>query len=63
MHVLPSPLSFNPLNLEEDILVDVENLDCPGGTAPEEPSGKFGMITLRERDDDDESNGSPEEMN
>ena len=63
VHVLPTPLSFNPLNLEDDILVDVENLDWPGGIAPEEPSGKFGIITLREREDDEESNGSPKEIN
>ena len=60
VQVLPTPLSFKPLNLEDDILVEVENLQWPGGTPPELPSGRFGIITLRDRDEDEESNGSPE---
>ena len=59
VQVLPTPLSFKPLNLEDDILVDVENLDWLVGAAPEEASGKVGMITLREREDEEESKGSP----
>ena len=62
VHVLPIPLSFKPtppLNLDDDILVDVEKRDG-AGIAPED-SGKFGVgiIALRDRDEDDESKGSP----
>ena len=60
VQVLPKPLSFKPLNLDDDILVDVENLDWPGGNGPEVGSATFGIITLRERDEEEESRGSPE---
>ena len=63
VQVLPTPLSFKPtppLNLEDDILVDVENLDCGGTLAAD--SGRFGVgiIALRDREEEDESSGSPE---
>ena len=63
VQVLPTPLSLKPtppLNLEEEILVDVENLDCGGTLAAD--SGRFGVgiIALRDRDEEDESSGSPE---
>ena len=66
VQVLPTPLSLKPtppLNLEDDILVDVENLDW-GGTHVEE-SGRFGVgiIALRDREEEDESSGSPEMFN
>ena len=67
VQVLPTPLSLKPtppLNLEDEILVDVENLDC-GGTDPTEESGRFGVgiIALRDREEEDESSGSPETFN
>ena len=66
VQVLPTPLSFKPtppLNLEDDILVDVENLDCGG--IPTADSGRFGVgiIALRDREEEDESSGSPEMFN
>ena len=44
--------------------MDVENLDC-GGTDPTEESGRFGVgiIALRDREEEDESSGSPETFN
>ena len=66
VQVLPTPLSLKPtppLNLEDDILVDVENLDCGG--IPAADSGRFGVgiIALRDREEEDESSGSPEMFN
>ena len=66
VQVLPTPLSFKPtppLNLEDEILVDVENLDC-GGTLTAD-SGRFGVgiMALRDREEEDESSGSPEMFN
>ena len=63
VQVLPRPLSFNPtpppLNFEDETLVDVENREG-AGKAPTD-IGRFGVgiITLLDRDDDDESSGSP----
>ena len=66
VQALPTPLSLKPtppLNLEDEILVDVENLDC-GGTFTAD-SGRFGVgiIALRDREEEDESSGSPEMFN
>ena len=66
VQVLPTPLSLKPtppLNLEDEILVDVENLDW-GGTLTED-SGRFGVgiMALRDREEEDESSGSPEMFN
>jgi hypothetical protein len=63
VQVLPRPLSFNPiplpLNLDDETLVDVEKREG-AGKAPTD-IGRFGVgiITLLDRDDDDESSGSP----
>ena len=62
VQLLLMPLSFNPAPppaLDDESLVDVEKR--PGGTESGTivPGGLWGVITLRERDEEDESIGSP----
>ena len=62
VHVLPTPLSFKPmppLNLDDESRVDVEKREGAGRAAAESGRLGVGIMTLLDRDEDDESIGSP----